>query len=69
MTLGVPGNGPYGRIRSLQNEISDCKYELGLITRGMRRKFGSKRLHEMIKINRDKIKEIKAAQKFRKSNP
>jgi hypothetical protein len=68
MALGIPGTGPYGSIRGLQKEIKDCKYELRLIAQGMRRRLGSKRLNEIIKTNRDKIKEIKAAEKAKKSN-
>ncbi len=60
--------GPYGQIRQLQQEISDCKYELGLIAQGMRRRIPSKRLNEIIVANRAKIREIKAAENKKKSN-
>ncbi len=68
MTLGIQGTGPYGRIRVLQREISDCKYELRLIAQGMRREIGSKRLNEIILANRAEIRSIKAAQKAKKSD-
>jgi hypothetical protein len=67
MTLGVQGTGPYGKIRSLQHEINDCKYELGLIAEGMRRPLSSKRLNEIIEENRAKIRAIKAAEQAKKN--
>lgn len=67
MTLGITASGPYGRIRSLRREISDCRYELELIAQGMRRKLSSKRLNEIIKADRAEIREIEATEKAKKS--
>ncbi len=66
MARGVFGTGPYGQIRSLEQEINDCKYELRLIVEGARPKLGSKRLNDMIKYKEDKIRQIKAAKKRKK---
>jgi uncharacterized protein (DUF2344 family) len=59
MALGVPGTGPYGAIRSLQQEIKACKYELRLIGQGMIRQIGPKRLAQMIENNKTEIKKIR----------
>lgn len=66
MALGVPGTGPYSSIKSLQQEINNCKYELKLIAQGIRRKFGPKRLNQIITTNRTKIKQIKDYEKAKK---
>lgn len=66
MALGIAGTGPYGRIRSLQQEISGCKYELELIAQGMRRKRSPKKLREIIANNRAEIRKIKIAEKAKK---
>lgn len=65
MALGVPGTGPYGQIRMLQEEINACEYELWLIAEGIRINRGSKRLKEIIRDNRIKIKKIKEAEKMK----
>lgn len=61
-----PGSGPYSRIRILKREIYDCKYELGLISQGIRGRLGKKRLEEIIAANRARIRQIKAEQKTKK---
>ncbi|HVT74839.1 MAG TPA: hypothetical protein VHD69_00215 [Candidatus Paceibacterota bacterium] len=67
MALGIPGTGPYGSVRALRTDINDCKYELRLISEGMRRPIGSKRLKEMIETNRAKIRAITAAARAKKA--
>jgi len=62
MASGVPG-GPYGLIRDLRRQIQDCKYELGLIAEGMRRRPGKKRNEEIIAHNKERIKRILAEEK------
>ncbi len=67
MALGVGGTGPYGRIRTLRREISDYKYELWLISEGMKRQFSKKKLEELISANRAEIRKINKKEKQRKT--
>jgi len=68
MTLGIQGTGPYGKIRQLRNNISNCKYELRLIEMGMRRRLGKKKLLEIIATNRAEIKRILSEEKARRDS-
>ncbi|HVU06236.1 MAG TPA: hypothetical protein VHE10_00330 [Candidatus Paceibacterota bacterium] len=68
MALGVSGTGPYGQIRSLRQEIADCRYELSLVAQGMRRELGAARLKEIIAVNRSKIRQIKDTEKAKKKS-
>ncbi len=63
MALGVPGTGPYGEIRSLRNEIKDCKYEISLIEQGFRRPHNRSWYEQRTKESRAKIREILRKQK------
>lgn len=58
MTSGIQGTGPYSKIRSLRRDISDCKYELGLVSEGMKRPLSKKTLERTIAEKRAIIKEI-----------
>ncbi len=58
MALGVPGTGPYGRIRELYRQIDDYKYKISLIDQDV--KMGSKASYQKkITVVRAEIKQIR----------
>lgn len=59
VTTGIQGTGPYGRMRALQNEIKQIKYELDLIKQGIRPASRRKALLEEINEKRKIIRSIK----------
>ncbi len=60
MTLGIPGTGPYGRIRMLQTNILCSQYEIDLIAQGLKR--GSKAGYQKsIAAARAEIRAIRAS--------
>jgi hypothetical protein len=65
MASGKIWTGPYGKIRSLQQEINNWKYELRLMAEGIRRPNAKLKtgLEEAIAANRRKIKRIKKTRK------
>lgn len=68
MVTGIQGTGPYGLIRSLQNEINQWKYELSLIKMGIRSVRKKRYYEKLIDENRSRIREIKKSLK-EKQNP
>ena len=58
MTIGIDGTGPYGRIRNLRTLVSDCKYELRLISEGIKRTRGKRNLEEALDRYRLEIRSI-----------
>jgi len=68
MAPDILGTNPHGRIRNLQQEIINCRYELSCIAQGMRRRLGVKQLNEIILMNRSKIKQIRDSEKAKKKS-
>jgi hypothetical protein len=66
MTLGVYGTGPYGKINSLRNIISNCEYELQLMEMGVKSTRFKKGYLRTIAECKEKIKAIRTKEKARK---
>jgi len=58
MTLGKLGTGPYGRIRTLYQQIKSYKYEISLIDQGVKK--GKKTSYQKkIEDTREEIRQIR----------
>lgn len=59
MALGIQGTGPYGKIRSLEQDIKDYKYEISLVEQGIKKKPGKKYYQKLIEDKKDELRKIK----------
>lgn len=57
LTLGVPGTGPYSRVRTLNSYIINLTYELNLYDQGVKKK-GRKAIEKALEEHKEEKRQI-----------